>query len=60
MHFELIRFCESITADVWYLYDDEARQILVKTRKHIGKEVQQRHQERVIPYNSKCKTNKAS
>ena len=45
--------------DVGYLYNDQARQILVKIRKHIGKEVQQRHQERAILYNSKCEVNKA-
>ena len=31
------------------------RQILVKLRKHIGKEFYQRHQERAISYNSNCK-----
>ena len=43
-----------------YLFDNEMMtQILVKTRKHTGKEVHQRHQEKAISYNSNYKTNKA-
>ena len=38
-----------------YLYDDDTRQILVRTKKHIGKEVQERHQKRVFSYDSKYK-----
>ena len=44
-----------------YLFDNEMMtQILVKTRKHIGKEVHQRHQERATSYNSNYKINKAN
>ena len=44
-----------------YLFDNEMMtQILVKTRKHIGKEVHQRHQEKATSYNSNYKINKAN
>ena len=43
-----------------YLFDDDMmRQILVKTRKHIGKKVHQRHQKRATSYDSNYKINKA-
>ena len=42
------------------LFNDEMmRQILVKMRKHIEKEVPQRYQERATLYDSNCKINKA-
>ena len=44
-----------------YLFDNKMMtKILVKTRKHIGKEVHQRHQERAISYHSKYKINKSN
>ena len=42
-----------------YLSGDMMRQVLVKNRKHIGKEVRQRDQEKTISYDFNCKTNKA-
>ena len=43
-----------------YLFNDEMiRQILVKTRKHIGRQVHQRHQEGVISSDSNYKISKA-
>ena len=41
--------------DGGYLYDDVTRQILVNTKKHIGKEVQERHQKRTFSFDSKDK-----
>ena len=43
-----------------YLFDGEMmRQILVKKRKHRGKEVCRKHQEKAISYDSNCKINTA-
>ena len=55
-----IHLIGKFTTPRWCVFlDDETRQIFLKTRKHIGKEVQQKHDERVRSYNSKPKTNKA-
>ena len=42
-----------------YLYDDEMRQILVKTRERIEKELHQKYQEIVTSYNSNYKIGKS-